>query len=207
MSEPPVPRQLARPRPKGATRRDGRFLNPDGSKAGPTTAQVWRLLRERGQGTPWPEQVQNPRFPAPEAPPRGHVAVTFVGHASFLIRFHGGPSLLTDPIWSERCSPFSFMGPKRIRPPGLAFGDLPRIDAVLLSHNHYDHCDIPTLQRLRDRFAPRILTGLGNAKLLAKHGLKDVVELGWWQEAALPGGASVTYLPAMHVGARTLLDR
>ncbi|MBO1074464.1 MBL fold metallo-hydrolase [Roseomonas marmotae] len=164
-------------------------------------------MRERNQGTPWPAWVEDPPYPAPAPPPEGHVSVTFIGHATFLIRFHGGPTLLTDPIWSERCSPFRFAGPKRVRRPGLDFDALPHIDAVLLSHNHYDHCDIPTLQRLRDRFAPPILTGLANGALLARHGLKDVVELDWWQEAPLPGGATATYLPARHVGARTLLDR
>jgi L-ascorbate metabolism protein UlaG (beta-lactamase superfamily) len=207
MSEAPVPRQPARPQPKGAQRRDGLFLNPDGSRAGPSQAQIWRLMRERSQGTPWPSFVEDPAYPAPQPAPEAHVAVTFIGHASFLLQFHNGPTLLTDPIWSERCSPFRFAGPKRVRRPGLAFDALPRIDAVLLSHNHYDHCDIPTLRRLRDRFAPRIFTGLGNGKLLARHGMKDVVELDWWGDAALPGGATATYLPAKHVGARTLLDR
>ena len=205
--EAPVPRQPARPRPKGAVRRNGLFLNPDGSRAGPTGAEVWRLMRERNRGTPWPQQVRDPAFPPPEPPPAGHVAITFIGHASFLIRFADGPTLLTDPIWSERCSPFSFAGPKRARAPGLDFDSLPPVDAVLLSHNHYDHCDIPTLKRLHRRFAPRIVTGLGNARLLAKHGMRDVVELDWWQQAPLPGGATATYLPARHVGARTLFDR
>jgi len=205
--EPPVPRQPVRPPPRGAVRRDGLFLNPDGTRAGPSTAQVWRLMREKNRGTPWPARVQDPAYPAPQPPPEGHVAVTFLGHASFLLRFHNGPTLLTDPIWSERCSPFRFAGPKRARAPGLAFDALPPIDAVLLSHNHYDHCDIPTLQRLRDRFGMPILTGLENGKLLARHGLKTVVELDWWQDARLPGGATATYLPAHHVGARTLLDR
>lgn len=207
MSEAPVPRQPARPRPKGAQRRDGRFLNPDGSRAGPSGAELRRLFAERGAGTPWPKRVQDPAFPPPEAPPKGHAAVTFIGHASFLIRFHGGPTLLTDPIWSERCSPFSFAGPRRARAPGLALEALPPVDAILLSHNHYDHCDIPTLKRLKARGTTRIVTGLAVGGLLAKHGLRDVVELDWWQEAPLPGGASVTYLPAKHVGARTPFDR
>jgi L-ascorbate metabolism protein UlaG (beta-lactamase superfamily) len=207
MNEPPTPRQPARPPPRGAVKRNGRFLNPDGSRAGPSQAEVWRLFRERGPGTPWPQWVEDPAYPAPQPPPEGHVAVTFLGHASFLLRFHGGPTLLTDPIWSERCSPFRFAGPKRVRAPGLPFEALPPIDAVLLSHNHYDHCDIPTLQRLRDRFSMPILTGLEVGKLLGRHGLKTVVELDWWQQAPLPGGGTATYLPARHVGARTLFDR
>ena len=207
MTDAPVPRQPARPRPRGAQRRDGRFLNPDGSRAGPSGAELRRLFAERNQGTPWPRQVQDPPFPPPAMPPEGHVAITFVGHATFLIRFHGGPTLLTDPIWSDRCSPFSFAGPKRVRAPGLALDALPPVDAILLSHNHYDHCDIPTLRRLQARGTTRIVTGLGNAKLLAKHGLRDVLELDWWQDAALPGGAVATFLPARHVGARSLFDR
>lgn len=207
MNEPPIPRQPVRPPPKGSVRRDGLFLNPDGSRAGPTSAQIWRLMRERGERAAWPLWVENPSFPAPVPPPEGHVAVTFLGHASFLIRFHDGPTIVTDPIWSDRCSPLRFAGPKRVRAPGLAFEALPRVDAVLLSHNHYDHCDIPSLQKLRDRFAPTIFTGLEVGKLLARHGLKNVVELDWWQETALPQGASATFLPAQHVGARTLMDR
>jgi L-ascorbate metabolism protein UlaG (beta-lactamase superfamily) len=207
MNEAPVPRQPTRPWPKGAQRRNGLFLNPDGSRAGPTQGQIWRLMRERNRGTPWPTHIEDPAYPPPQPPPEGHVAVTFIGHATFLIRFHNGPTLLTDPIWSERCSPFRSAGPRRVRRPGLALDALPPIDAVLLSHNHYDHCDIPTLQRLRDRFAPRIFTGLENGRLLARHGLKDVVELDWWQQAALPAGGRATYLPAQHVGARTLFDR
>jgi len=202
----PQPRQPALTAPKGAQRRGKIFLNPDGSVPGQPFRALWRMMRE-GKGKPWPERVTNPSFPPPAPPPPGHAAVTFIGHASFLIRFHGGPTLLTDPIWSERCSPFRFAGPKRVRPPGLDFDALPPIDAVLLSHNHYDHCDIPTLQRLHRRFGPRILTGLNNAALLAKHGMKDVVELDWWGEAPLPQGGSVCFLPARHFSARGLHDR
>lgn len=194
------------PPPEGAKREGRVFLNPDGSRPGQSFAALWRLMRERG-GTPWPERVENPVFPSPPAPPPGHATVTFLGHASFLIQPHGGPVMLTDPIWSERCSPFSFMGPRRVRPPGLAFEALPPIGIVLLSHNHYDHCDIPTLKRLQARFAPRILTGLGNARLLAKHGMHDVVELDWWKSAPLPGGGQARFLPARHFAARGLHDR
>ena len=160
------------------------------------------MMRE-GSGTPWPDHVEDPPQPAPTEPPPGHVAVTFVGHATFLIRIAGGPTLLTDPIWSERCSPLSFLGPKRVRPPGLALDALPPLDAVLLSHNHYDHMDIPTLRRLR---APRILTGLGNAAILARHGIAGAEDLDWWDEREV-GGVAVTYLPMRHFSARGIRDR
>jgi L-ascorbate metabolism protein UlaG (beta-lactamase superfamily) len=194
------------PPPQGAQRRGRVFLNPDGSVPGQPLSAVWRMMRE-GPGMPWPDWVEDPPFPPPPEPPPGEAAVTFVGHASFLIRYHGGPTLLTDPIWSRRCSPVRFLGPKRVRAPGIAFEALPKIDAVLLSHNHYDHCDIPTLRRLQARDAPRILTGLGNTGLLARHGMRDVVELDWWQEAALPGGITVRFTPARHFSARGVHDR
>ncbi|MDQ1078894.1 MBL fold metallo-hydrolase [Pseudoroseomonas cervicalis] len=205
-SDAPRLRQPALTPVRGAQRQGRVFLNPDGSLPGHEFGAVWRLLRQGG-GTPWPAWVENPVYPPPPEAPPGQAVVTFLGHASFLIRLPGGPTLLTDPIWSDRCSPFRFAGPKRVRAPGLGFDALPPIDAVLLSHNHYDHCDIPTLKRLQRRFAPRIITGLGNAKLLAKHGMEDVLELDWWQPAPLPNGAWAHYVPARHATARGLGDR
>ena len=181
---------------------DGRYLNPDGRTAGNSLGEVWRMMREGG-GTPWPRLVRDAPEPPPAVPPPGHAAITLIGHASFLIRIAGGPTLLTDPIWSERCSPFSFLGPRRARAPGLALEALPSIDAVLLSHNHYDHMDIPTLRRLN---APRIVTGLGNAHILAGHGIRGAEELDWWGETRI-GDATVTYLPAHHFSARGIRDR
>ncbi|MFB9971813.1 MBL fold metallo-hydrolase [Pseudoroseomonas cervicalis] len=200
-SDAPRLRQPALTPVRGAQKRGRVFLNPDGSLPGHRLGAVWRMLREGG-GTPWPDWIENPVYPPPPEAPPGQAVVTFLGHASFLIRLPGGPTLLTDPIWSDRCSPLRFAGPKRVRAPGMGFDALPPIDAVLLSHNHYDHCDIPTLKRLQRRFAPRIITGLGNAKLLAKHGMEDVLELDWWQPAPLPGGAWAHYVPARHATAR-----
>lgn len=187
---------------RGAQRVQGRFLNPDGTRAGQTRRALWRLSREPA-GPPWPEWVEDPPQPPPAEPPPGHVAVTFIGHSSFLLRFAGGPSLLTDPVWSERCSPFAFAGPKRVRPPAIPLEKLPPVDAVLLSHNHYDHMDLPTLRRL---YPVPIVTGLGNGAYLARRGMPGAVELDWWQETPLPGGATATYLPMKHFSARTPFD-
>lgn len=193
---------------QGAPRRDGRFLNPGEEPAAQHGfAASLRMVLE-GTGHRWPRRIADPPFPAPEGRvPDGHVAVTFIGHATFLLRFADGPTLLTDPIWSKRCSPLPFIGPKRVRRPGLAFEALPQIDAVLLSHNHYDHMDLPTLRRLVRRDAPRIVTGLGNAAYLARKGIPGARELDWWQGTALPGGLTVTYLPARHFSARGVTDR
>lgn len=181
---------------------DGRFLNPDGSPAGQPLGQVWRMMRE-GTGQSWPRQVTDPVQPPPAPPPPGHAAITFVGHATFLIRIAGGPTLLTDPIWSERCSPLAFVGPRRARTPGLALEALPPVDAVLLSHNHYDHLDVRTLRVLAPR---RIVTGLGNAAILRRNGIAGAEELDWWEDTAV-GAARVTYLPAHHFSARGIRDR
>ncbi|MBI0535101.1 MBL fold metallo-hydrolase [Roseomonas sp. KE2513] len=160
------------------------------------------MMRE-GAGTPWPREVRDPPQSPPAEPPPGHAAVTFIGHSTFLIRIAGGPTLLTDPVWSERCSPFTFLGPRRARAPGLALDALPPLDAVLVSHNHYDHMDVATLRKLR---APRIITGLDNAPILARNRIPGAEELDWWGEAQV-GTATVTYVPARHFSARGIRDR
>lgn len=166
----------------------------------------WRFSRRPPR---WPERVENtaqPRLPA--SPRADECAVTFVGHATFLLQF-AGINVLTDPIWSESCSPVPGTGLNRVRAPGLAFSALPRIGLVLLSHNHYDHCDLPTLRRLAAGHAPLAVTTLGNHRLLARAGFRRVVELDWWQEhrfAEFPGGA-ITCVPAQHFAACTPFDR
>ncbi|MBX9750654.1 MAG: MBL fold metallo-hydrolase [Roseococcus sp.] len=185
----------------------GRFRNPDGGPAGQALPRVARMLLE-GKGTPWPQNLTNPPQPPPPAQvPAGHAAFTFIGHASFLIRLADGTTILTDPIFSERCSPLSWWGPKRVRPPALALDALPRIDAVLLSHGHYDHLDLPSLRALYARWQPRLLTGLGHSEFLAKNGIPGAVELNWGEGAGLPGGHHATYVPMRHFSARGIRDR
>ena len=184
---------------------DGRrFFNPGPRSPGRGLLPVlrWRL---QGQRTTWPSQVTDPRFaPPPSRVGPAEVAITFINHASFLIRLPGAV-VLTDPIFSERCSPVSWAGPKRVRPPGIALADLPRPDVVLLSHNHYDHMDFATLRLLQARHAPRFITTLGNARTLRKLGIV-ATELDWWQHAAA-GVLRITSTPARHFSARTPFDR
>jgi L-ascorbate metabolism protein UlaG (beta-lactamase superfamily) len=131
--------------------------------------------------------------------------VTFVNHSTFLLQLDG-VNILTDPIWSERASPLTWIGPKRHRPPAIRFEDLPPIQVVLLSHDHYDHMDIPTLQRLAREHHPVIYTGLRNTRTLAKHGIGNVVELDWW-EASSAGDMRITAVPAQHFSGRSPFNR
>jgi L-ascorbate metabolism protein UlaG (beta-lactamase superfamily) len=132
--------------------------------------------------------------------------VTFVGHSTALLQT-AGMNVLTDPVWSERASPVAWAGPRRHRPPGLRFEDLPPIDLVLISHNHYDHLDLPTLRRLAREHAPRFVAGLGVGRLLTDVGVGPVLEMDWWQQAAGPGDLTVSCVPARHFSGRGLRDR
>ena len=180
---------------------DGReFFNPGRPRGGKSRLDLWRW-RLSGGKVPWPIPADDagrlPIAAVPAAPDEpGAVAATFVGHSTFLLRWRG-LTVLTDPVWSERCSPVSWAGPRRARPPAVAWGDLPPVDVVLVSHNHYDHLDIPTLRKLRAHSDPLIVTGLGNRAFLASQGLPNVVELDWWQTHAV-GEATVAFAPAVH---------
>ena len=115
--------------------RDGRkFVNQEPHRHTFRDFLRWRLDRRPG---PWPDGVESAPGPAPAARVDAGLVLTFVGHSTFLLQFDG-LNVLTDPIWSDRCSPVGFLGPRRVRAPALRFEDLPRIDAVLLSHDHYD---------------------------------------------------------------------
>jgi L-ascorbate metabolism protein UlaG (beta-lactamase superfamily) len=165
--------------------------------------ELHTLTGKRGRWTKWESA------PTDTPPPRvwgGELRVTFVNHATVLIQVDG-LNILTDPVWSKRISPVQWIGPKRHRPPGIRFGDLPPIDVVLISHDHYDHMDLPTLRRLVERFHPRIVTGLGNARYLAARGIPGAEEIDWWQSVALAGGVRLTGVPAQHWSARTLADK
>jgi L-ascorbate metabolism protein UlaG (beta-lactamase superfamily) len=153
----------------------------------------------------WPKRVHTKVHQLPSEPiHKGHVRITFINHSTVLIQTHH-LNILTDPIWSERCSPFKWMGPKRVAPPGIKFEDLPPIHLVLLSHNHYDHFDIPTLRRLHRHHRPSVLVALGNGKLLKRTGIKEYAEMDWWQAHSMPH-AKVTFVPAQHFSRRGLFD-
>jgi L-ascorbate metabolism protein UlaG (beta-lactamase superfamily) len=185
---------------------DGRrFHNPAGPAGrGVLDLLKWAITRKQ---QPWPRWRENHYQPAiPASLPDGAIAATFINHASFLLQI-AGLNLLIDPVYGERTSPVSFAGPRRVRPPGVPIEQLPRIDGVLVSHNHYDHCDLPTLRRLHARFDPWFITTLGNAKWFRRHGFNRVTELDWWQSHDLKPGLAVTVTPTQHFSGRTPFDR
>lgn len=187
-----------------------RFFNPghQGHK-GFADLLKWRLGRKNS--TPWPENVPNTRFDPPPAHVQGAaLRVTNVGHSTVLVQT-AGVNILTDPVWSETAGPFGVFGPRRSRQPGLPLEVLPRIDAVLVSHNHYDHLDTATLGMLAGLPQTRdalVLAPLGNAGLISQAAPTLAVrEMDWGHEAALAPGVRVHAAPALHWSARGLSDR
>jgi L-ascorbate metabolism protein UlaG (beta-lactamase superfamily) len=181
-----------------------RFFNPDH----PDTDRGLRdLLRWKLKETaaPWPGSVPV-RQTIPDPSVSG-LRATIIGHASVLIQA-GGLNVLTDPVWSQRASPLPFAGPRRVRAPGIVFDSLPQIDAVLLSHNHYDHLDLVTLRRLHLKHAPLMVTPLGNDAILRRAipGVR-VVAGDWWGRIEIGKGGEVMIVPAYHWSARTGRDR
>jgi L-ascorbate metabolism protein UlaG (beta-lactamase superfamily) len=168
----------------------------------PRRNNVGALLRWLVSRKPGPWRQSTNAVPGPR-PPRTSDAlrITFVNHSTFLLQL-AGINILTDPIWSHRASPVSWAGPRRRRAPGIRLEDLPPIDLVLLSHDHYDHMDIPTLRELARHHRPTIYTGLKNGRRLAKHGIGNVVEMDWWQESAARSDMWVTAVPAQHFSGR-----
>lgn len=172
----------------------------------------WQALRD---GNPPPPLAPTPRVTPDlawlsanaKAGTAMQPSLSWIGHATVLVQL-GGVTLLTDPIFSERASPLSFVGPRRAQPPGIALADLPHIDAVLISHNHYDHLDVASVQSLAAQpgGAPRFFVPLGLKTWFADLGIDDVVEMDWWQGQRL-GALEIVMTPTQHWSARGLTDR
>ncbi|MHA7835724.1 MAG: MBL fold metallo-hydrolase, partial [Algiphilus sp.] len=156
------------------------------------------------------EWVRNLEVPPASPPPArvddGSLRLTFINHATVLVQVDG-LNVLTDPIWSQRASPLSWVGPRRYRPPGIRFSDLPPIDVVVISHNHYDHLDIPTMRRLAAAHQPLFVVPAGDQVLLERAGIAPVLALDWWQSQRLANGCALTAVPVKHWSGRTLGDR
>ena len=140
-------------------------------------------------------------------PSMSGLRVTWLGHSTVLLEIDGA-TVLTDPIWSERASPSRWVGPRRFHPPPLALADLPRLDAVVISHEHYDHLDMATVRALAARGVP-FFVPLGIGAHLAAWGVPagQIFERDWWQDATLPSGLRVVSTPARHFNGRGVPGR
>lgn len=129
---------------------------------------------------------------------------THINHSTVLIQTEG-LNILTDPIFSDRCSPLSWAGPRRVRNPGIKFEDLPPIDIVLISHDHYDHLDLPTIEKLIQRDGPRFYVGLGVGERFST--MHQVEEMDWWDKLDFNERVKIHFVPVQHFSGRTLWDR
>jgi L-ascorbate metabolism protein UlaG (beta-lactamase superfamily) len=192
------------PKPRSDHFDGTRFFNP-GEQSPDRGFGDMLKWRRTSVAAPWPASL-TVEAARPETRVEG-LAITMVGHASLLIQA-AGLNLLTDPVWSDRASPLPFAGPKRVTAPGIAFDDLPPIDAVLLSHNHYDHLDVSTLRRLHERHDPLFVMPLGNDAIVGKSvpGARMAVA-DWGDRVALGENHATTLTRANHWSARGIRDR
>lgn len=181
-----------------------RFLNRGEPETDRTLRDMLRWKRT-APNNPWPKSVSvSPIVPDPRVE---RLRVTMVGHATLLIQI-AGLNILTDPVWSDRASPLAFAGPKRVTAPGIALDALPPIDAIMLSHNHYDHLDIATLRTLHARHDPLIVTPFGNDAIVHRHIPTARIRAGdWGDHFEIAPGAEVHIVPALHWSSRGMRDR
>ncbi len=171
------------------------------------TVLKWSFNRPDAQYPEWIENKFKPELP--QEVPVAKVAATFINHASFLLQTKNF-NFLTDPLWAKRTSPVSFLGPKRFRDPGIKIEDLPTINFVVVSHNHYDHMDLQALEDLHKKFKPVFIMPLGNASYLKDIKGIQTIELDWWQSTTITHNsqtAKITLVPAQHWSSRSLTDK
>jgi L-ascorbate metabolism protein UlaG (beta-lactamase superfamily) len=199
-------RMKASPRYLDGVFRNSHPVSP-GLKRGSAPAIVEFLRGGQRRTPPAPLPAQNP-LPAWGAPAETGLRATWLGHSTVLLEVDG-LRVLTDPVWGERASPFGFAGPRRFQPVPVPIASIPPLDAVIVSHDHYDHLDYPTILELVASPVP-FYTSLGVGAHLEAWGVPSerIIELDWWESARLPRGElAITAAPAQHFSGRGLKDR
>ena len=184
--------------------KNGQFVNDEPLKE--SFAAIVHYFRTAKPFQPAPDSPIKAVKPDPFADPEGRLAVTWFGHSTMLIEIDG-MRILTDPVWSKRASPFSFIGPARFADMPIGIDELPTIDAVLISHDHYDHLDRKSLLKLKDK-VPLFIMPIGVGAHLEHWGFpaRKMKELVWWEDIKL-GPVTLTCTPARHFSGRGLTDR
>ena len=186
----------------GAPRDGDRFVNGAGARPLAGSGEMFQFFLRKIWSSVAGRSGAAARVPFDPEAIRHNPSITWIGHATFLVRMDG-VTFLTDPVFSERASPVSFAGPARLVEPGVPLDELPPLDFALVSHDHYDHLDLPTIAALARRGVP-IFTPLGMGDLIREAG-GTATELDWWQERAA-GRVRIHCVPAQHFSGRTLSD-
>lgn len=190
------------------TEKSSNYYNGSFRNTGDMPAKsIWQFLKTRLTHN-WSDWPSWRAYPEGVQPPKivgaSELRVTFINHATLLIQ-SGGYNILTDPHYSKRCSPLSFLGPQRVHSPGILFEKLPKIDFIIISHDHYDHLDLPTIERLVKRDQPQIFVGIGlKARIIPG---ANVVEMDWWESITVSDHFQVHFVETQHFSGRTLWDR
>lgn len=180
--------------------KDGTFRNLENHQSKSFFAYLWMRLNTKQEK--WPDFVPLSGTPVTPLETSKPMRVQYINHSMFLIQYQN-LNVLTDPVLSERVSPVTWAGPKRVTPPGLTFEQVPKVDVIIISHDHYDHLDLATIQNFYERDRPLVLVGLGVGRVFEKMPYK---ELKWW-ETIEHNGLKITFMPAQHFSGRTLTDR
>jgi L-ascorbate metabolism protein UlaG (beta-lactamase superfamily) len=183
---------------------DGKiFFNPNE----PGQISFWDVLKWKltSEKMDWPRHLPNKKYPMRLLASDQKVSATFINHATFLIQLQG-LNILTDPMFSDRASPFSFIGPKRVREVGISFDLLPPVDVVIISHNHYDHLDLKSLKMIDEKFHPLFLVPLGDEMTLLQEGILRVKPMDWWEEQRVKDVRFI-FAPAQHWSSRKMWDK
>ena len=183
-----------------------KFVNPTLKEPfSPGIKDIYEMARE---GRPkWPDSIKNVCTPQLKEQLKDEdFSITFINHATFLIQT-AGLNIITDPVWAQRASPISWIGPKRVRKPGIDIDSLPHIDLILISHNHYDHLDLETLKIFNKKFSSQVLVPIGDKALVESVGFENVREMDWWDSLQVSPEIKITFTPQQHSSARGLFDR
>jgi L-ascorbate metabolism protein UlaG (beta-lactamase superfamily) len=175
----------------------------------PWDKSFWSFLKWQMSGgrEDWPQSASTRiEYKPREIVDQDSIHITFINHASFLLKTKD-LHILTDPIFSDRASPVQWAGPRRVQQPGIALAELPRIDVILVSHNHYDHLDFDTLKALMERDHPQLILPLGHKELLEEFAVNRFIELDWWQNFTTATNLKITLVPVQHWSARSPFDR